>query len=94
MADRDELCWFDKVGDALEKEGIKPGNIFEFHKVIAPGWKPGGIVVTNGPEGIIPRTPESVVKVLLRDFHDAIHEISPRKAIFAMNFISIRGQLC
>jgi len=59
--------WLDTAGDLFEAEGHEPGVIFEFHDQIHPSLHPGGVVVTNLPEGVRPTSYLDIVAVRVKD---------------------------
>jgi hypothetical protein len=44
----DEVHWFDRVGDMLQAEGVRPEDIFEFHDLkLSCRYQSGGLVVAR-----------------------------------------------
>ena len=92
-ARKHEVCWHDKVGDRLEKEGVLPGNIFEFHTSLSPHYMPGGIVETLGAEGALPKRVSDIKRVVVREIGGKEVELTANHYRVYKEFPNIRRQL-
>lgn len=58
-------CNLDVLGDTLEKAGVDPGCIFEFHHSMGDDLEPGGVVQSNQVPGVRPTRPQHIQRVLV-----------------------------
>ncbi len=89
-----EICWLDVLGDEWLKEGVLPGNIFEFHSRLSPDCKEGGLVETTGAEGKIPKSPLEIKRVVVRLLNGEHVTLTGRTPLVVARFRRLAPELC
>jgi len=89
-----ENNWFDAVGDEWERAGVKSGNIFEFHFPLNEDTLPGGLVETVCQEGMVPKNPEDIKRVLVRLKDGTPVEMPWNRPLVLVNYRKLTDNMC
>lgn len=89
----DNCSHLDILGNKLEKEGVEPGCIFEFHFSIHPTTFPGGVVESVAVPGVKP-TWEQIKRVLVMREDGGIEEATIGMAMVMIHLPQIIEDLC